>query len=539
MRIKDVTTLIFLLFAIKGSGQSPDNHIQGKVTFVTASNAYVKFDNTEKITVGDTLQLFQDSVLKSCLIVKDKSTVSCVCVILNGCKVNKEDKVIHPKLFQTSKEIAAKSAPGANARKGIGVPKTGEAAKSKNKEHITGRVSAAGYSTLSSTRGDNYRTMYRFSLDASRIRDSKFSFETYLNYRQNFLPKESSSTAKTNVLSVYNLAMRFDAAPDFSITLGRKINNNAPSLGAIDGMQAEKYFGNFFTGAIVGFRPDIYDYSFNSDLLEYGGYVGFKTNSKKLNSSSTLGMLEQKNDGATDRRYVFFQHSSTISSNLTFFSSFELDLYNNSTYQSANGRRLTNLFASLGYKISRNVNVYLSYDSRKRIMYYETYKTDIERLLEDDEARQGVRLRLNVKPIKNTSVGLSYSKRFQSSGENKSDNINGFITLNSIPVVQGLISVNYNLNTSDYLVSKVLTFRHTRSLVKRKLNADFYYRMIEYKYLSSLGSNDLNRIYTQNCYGTNLIYNINKSFTFSILGELNKLTEEDNYRINVNLIYRF
>ena len=61
---------------------------------------------------------------------------------------------------------------------------------------------------------------------------------------------------------------------------------------------------------------------------------------------------------------------------LNLFTSLELDLYNKVNDTVNNDVRLTNLYASARYRFSRKFDLTLSYDSRKRILYYETFKSD-------------------------------------------------------------------------------------------------------------------------------------------------------------------
>jgi hypothetical protein len=333
---------------------------------------------------------------------------------------------------------------------------------------------------------------------------------------------------------VYHFALKYDVNPTLSVTVGRKINNKTSSLGAIDGLQAEKFFGKNYVGVIAGFRPDINDYGFNSNLLEYGGYIGRASNNSTIYSQTTLGVLQQNNTGKIDRRYAYFQHSSTIMKKLTLFSSMEFDLYNKVDTITSNTINLTNLYASAKYKFNRKFNLMVSYDSRKRILYYETFQTEIERLLDDNEARQGLRLRLNVKPTKILYAGLSYSKRFQSSAQNKSTNINGYISLSKIPNIGGRLSINFNKNTSNYFESSIMSFRHSRELIRNKLSADFYFRMVDYNYYNT------NSTSKQNYYGTNLSLKISKSLKLNIFGEVSAMSGEKNdYRINTSITKRF
>lgn len=55
----------------------------------------------------------------------------------------------------------------------------------------------------------------------------------------------------------------------------------------------------------------------------------------------------------------------------------------------------------------------MTYISRKRIIYYETFKTKIERILDDDIARQGARVRVNLKPVKYYRIGVVIAKCFK------------------------------------------------------------------------------------------------------------------------------
>ena len=174
----------------------------------------------------------------------------------------------------------------------------------------------------------------------------------------------------------------------------------------------------------------------------------------------------------------------------------------------------------------------LSYDSRKRVLYYETFQDDIERLLNDDIARQGVRFRINFRPINTLVTGVSYAKRFQNDMQNKSDNINGFVTLTQIPNIGGRLSLSYNINVSNYLESTILSIKHSRYLIKDKLYSDFYYRFVHYNYLIS------NNSLGQNYLGTFLSYNINKKLVFSLTGEVSFFNQEKIYRINVRLLQR-
>ncbi|MBP7409130.1 MAG: hypothetical protein KA941_10265, partial [Flavobacteriales bacterium] len=273
----------------------------------------------------------------------------------------------------------------------------------------------------------------------------------------------------------------------------------------------------------------------NFDLLEYGGYIGAQVNSATVNSRSTVGLLQQTNNGMVDRRYAYIQHSSTFSGNLNIFSSGELDLYSTA----GSSVRLTNFFISSRYRFSRKVDVFASYDSRRRVVYYETFRNDVEVLLDDDDARQGARVRLSVRPTRKLGLGAAYSKRFQADGANASDNIGGFLNFNMDPEGVGRWSVQANRNTSSYVRSDVLSFRHNRTLIPRLLTLSLYYRMVEYVYANRSDGSPLSARASQRYYGADLSLNLARSFTFMVLGEMSTILEERNYRLNMSLVKRF
>ncbi len=530
MTMRQRITALWSLF-LASLGCYAQNAVQGEVTFITANNVYVGFPSTATIAIGDTLQLVKGAEVSPCLVVTTKSSTSCVCKVLHGCKVEKKDKVV-PSIVRPVPLPAGRSMkkPGQDSA----------AVKSIDRgERIRGRLSATSYSTMPTDRENDHRMQYRFSANADRIGGSKFSAETYLNYRQLFPAEESRYPQRTEFFNVYSLAVTYAPDTTWSLSVGRKINNSASSLGAIDGLQVEKHFGKLFAGTITGFRPDIVDYGFNPDLLEYGGYIGYAKTNTKMDSRTTLGLLQQNNAGAVDRRYSYFQHSSTFNNNLNLFSSFELDLFSTVNGEPTTKARLTNFYVSSRYRFSKKVDVFASYDSRRRVVYYETYRTDVERLLEDDDAMQGARLRVNVKPFKSTTLGASYSRRFQSDGENASDNINGYLTFSMNPAQVGRWSLQVNRNTTNYSRSDVLSVRHSRVLLKKKMNASAYFRMANYRYFSMLDVQGIPAENKQKYYGVDVSYNILPKLVFSVLGELSTLRDERSYRVNVSIIKRF
>ena len=166
-------------------------------------------------------------------------------------------------------------------------------------------------------------------------------------------------------------------------------------MGAIDGLQYELRLKSFTIGLVGGFRPDYLNYSFNADLVQFGGYLGHDYSNKNGSMQTTLAFIDQLNNGNTDRRFAYLQHTNALVKNLFFFGSVEVDLYKqimtppsdtiqtDTTYTQDNSPSLTNLYLSLRYRPIRQLSLSVSYSSRQNVIYYETYKDIVERLLEE------------------------------------------------------------------------------------------------------------------------------------------------------------
>ena len=488
-----INLLFFVLIGFSFQGQAQEILEKGTVSFISSRNVYVKFASTKGINIGDSLYIYKNEELAPALVVGNKSSTSSVCtpLLANGMKVG--DPVY-------AKTAVQKETPKADAEEVGSLPARQEkvAAAEKANPVITpeeddappalrqkarGRISAGSYSNFS-----DYQTLHRmryaFSYRGDHLKNSKFSTDTYITFRHTLNEWEKVQDNLGNALKVYALSAKYDFSPTSSLSFGRKINSRISSIGAADGFQYEQGLGNFIVGAIAGSRPDYSDYSFNPNLLQVGAYAGFVSSDPANFQQLTLGVIEQRNRSKTDRRFVYFQHSGELFGHLNLFSSFEMDLYENIGGEAKNTLQLTNLFVSLRYRLSRNWRFSLSYDNRKNIIYYESYKSFIDQLI-DDETRQGLRLGVNYQPFRFVSLGVNSSWRFQKSGLNQARNLNAFLNFSRIPVANIRASLSANFLQANYLNSRLFGARISKDIIKGKLDGDLYFRKVAYRYASN------------------------------------------------------
>ena len=146
-------------------------------------------------------------------------------------------------------------------------------------------------------------------------------------------------------------------------------------------------YKKFSFGGVTGTRPDYEDYGFNLKLFEYGAYVGHSHATQKGQIQSSVAFFEQRNSGNVDRRFAYLQHSNTLFKNLSLFSSAELELFSLKDGVSSTSPSFTSLYISLRYRMFKKLTLFTSFDTRKNVIYYETFKDYADRLLEEATGR--------------------------------------------------------------------------------------------------------------------------------------------------------
>jgi len=483
---KIVVSILFLyLYVFPLFGQNVDLN-KGSVSYITSQSVYTKFNSTDGINEGDTLYLNIDGVNRAALVVTNTSSISAVCAPIGNFTFEKgqevffknknPDKPIAADQNETNvaEEVAIASSPA--------ISPASEPPENKDISEISGKISLSSYSNFSSQTSLNQRMRYTFALNADHISNSPFSFESYLSFNHS---NQNWDLIKDNIfngLKIYNLAVKYKSKKDLSIYLGRKINPNLSNLGAIDGLQIEKKLNGFTLGAFAGSRPNYTDYSYNFNLFQAGIFAGHELKNQIGGlMRNNIAVVEQQNNGNTDRRFIYFQHYQSLIKDVSIFGSIEMDLYKKINGVSENSFQLTNLYLMIRYRILRNLSISASYSNRNNIIYYETYKSFIDRLIEQTSL-QGFRFSVNYRPINKLSIGARASYRSRKSDLKPSINLNAYLNYLSIPFINTSATLSATYLETSYLKGTIYSLNLNKDLVKRKLYGSLNYRYVIYNY---------------------------------------------------------
>jgi len=515
---------VLLLIAFSGQslkGQPPIPGIDGTISFITSQNVYVKFQSTENISKGDTLFVVRNENVIPALVVTDLSSISCVCVAISDIKLNLSERVFSRKSVISKAEIEVTgqppiTPPPLHKTDSIEPP---EKITSPRSQRIHGYLNIASYTNFSDNSATNSQRMkYTFSMLAKNIGNSNLSAECYISFVHSNKTWGEIQQNLFNGLKIYNLNLSYDFGKSFSMLAGRKINPKLSNMGANDGLQLEIKTKPVTIGIIAGFRPNYSDYGFNSDLFQYGAYLFNQYSGKNGNMTTTLAYVEQMNSWKTDRRFAYFQHINSLIKNLTFFGSVEVDLYRldfnqtDSTYKSSTNPRLTNLYLSLNYRVIKQLTLSLSYNAMQNIIYYETYKSYLDKLL-DPGTLQGYIFQVVYRPINKLSIGVTTSYRYEKNDPKQTKNLYGYVTYSQIPGINVSATASVVLLETSYLGGNIYGVNLSRDLVPGKLFMGINYRYVRYNYYSAEST------IIQNVGELNLTWRIYKKISMSVYYE--------------------
>ena len=353
------------------------------------------------------------------------------------------------------------------------------------KRKVYGSISLNSYTDFSDTDvPDIQRFRYTLSLNAPKIGGSRFSFETYASFRHTAGEWQEVQDDLFSALKIYNLSVRYDLNETTSFSLGRRINTRIASMGATDGIQFEKSIKNFAFGVLAGSRPDYQNYSFNPALFQYGAYLAYNTRSPGKFTESSVAYVEQTNDFKTDRRFIYFQHSNNLIKNLNFFSTVEMDLFRLVNDVPETTFSLSGLYLSLSYRISSRFSVNGSYDARKNVVYYETYKTFTDRILEEG-MRQGYRLSGNWRISGNMAAGIRAGYRFLKSDPSPSGSLSGYYTYSNIGGLNLSATVSGNYIKTSHINTSIAGLSLLKDFSGGKFQSGIGYRLVNNRILEN------------------------------------------------------
>lgn len=460
---------------------------EGKVGYTSSQMVYVNFDNTTGISESDTLFVKVKNKNLPALVVKYLSSSSAACEKLTNEEFKSGGLVyasINDNQSTTLENVPLNSTAQTNEIKPLVKEIKQEYKSAKEIEaKINGRYSIQSYSNFNniSDKGDYQRWRHSFRFGVQNIGGSGLSFSTYSIFAYKADEWKTISSKLGRALKVYDLNLNYRFDESTQLWFGRYLNRKISNISIVDGLQFEKAFSFLTFGLIAGSRPNFTDFGLNTKLFEYGIYLNRIDSLGKAIMENTFSIFQQTNNSKVDRRFAYLQHTNNIITNTNLFASAEVDLYKRELGIGKSDFSLTSLYLSARYAPVREFSLNVSYDARKNVYYYETFKSLSDSVLEN-ETRQGFRIRTVLRPFNNLVIGLQYGYRDSKSDLKPSKNYGGNISYSMIPIIQSSFGLNYNRLISNYVDGNVYSITLNKSLSEIRSDLSISFRKTDYSF---------------------------------------------------------
>jgi len=447
--------ILFILLSVSIFAQSEiDTIISGKVSYQSVENIYVSFVDTKGIEKGDTLFLKKNRAYIPVIRTNYISSKSISGISIGNSELKIGDEVFaFVKIESEEKKYQSEISepPDLTSSNAVNITVKKYNKSDLNEPSVKGKLSVQSYSNFSNqaSKYDYQRWRYVFKLNAQNIGGSDLSYSQYINFAYRSSEWKSVSSNLGQAIRVYDLAFNYKFSQSASLWFGRHINRKVSNIGTIDGLQFDLSLPVFTIGVVTGSRPNFSDMGVNTKLFEYGIYINRFDTLGQRGMENTLAYFEQTNDFKTDRRFLYFQHMNYAITNTTIFFSSEIDLFKKEYGESKSKLSLTSLFISANIRPSKIVSLYFSYDARKNVIYYETFKSFADSVYEN-ETRQGFRTRITIKPLRNLYLGMNYGYRFRKGDPKPSNNYGGYVTYSLVPYIESGITLSASNLTGIY-----------------------------------------------------------------------------------------
>jgi hypothetical protein len=165
-------------------------------------------------------------------------------------------------------------------------------------------------------------------------------------------------------------------------------------------------------------------------------------------------------------------------------------------------------------------------------MYYETYKTYLDRIMEE-QMRQGYRAQATAHITRDLTLGAQAGYRFLKSDPHPSKNIYGYLTYSQIPGIKMIGTISATWLESGYMNGNIYGASLSKDFAGGKIQTGIAYQYVDYKMPESQTN------LTQNIGEVNFSWQIAKKMFFSVYYE-GTFEKQDKYnRLYIQLRKRF
>jgi hypothetical protein len=380
-----VAVFALLSGAATAGGQTREvRRITGAVTYVATGTFYVDAGRLKGVAADDTVTVTRKSKPVGVGIVTAVSSTSSVARILSQSSpiaVGDSVKEVKEVLIEEPQSAFRSAQAARNA-----------ALMQDNR--VSGRVglqyAAAGIfgSTM-----DFSQPALVTQLSVNRLFGTTSTFTVYARTYRDMSPGfDRYGQGSRNKIRMFELSLtNNDPRSWYGYGVGRITSRYVGGLGIFDGAQFYVRQGNFTAGILGGTQPDYATSAFTTDEAKFAAFLNYAWGGDVFKTSDiTVAYGQQRFMGMIDRKFAYLQTSIRFGSDVSLYSSTELDFAHRDNGEQIDKPTITNSFMTLSWTPDSWISINAGYDAVRALDLLQSMKAFPDTLM-DKSLKEGYR----------------------------------------------------------------------------------------------------------------------------------------------------
>ena len=402
-----VVLLMLMLAAAPGNGPAAASH---RITYLTTSTAYIDAGRDEGIVAGARVEVVRKGVVVGLLRVTDVSSHRAACAIESSSADLAMGDTVRFEAVALPDEPAPVVAPvRAEAGAAAGEAPLARQESWARRMGLRGRIGVRYLTVLdqSGFGGDVSQPSADIRVDGRQVGGKPIDMQVDVRARHTVQTVSDGSEYNDGEARVYRLNAAWTSPRHHvRVTGGRQFSSALTSVSTFDGVQAEYDRARWGTGLFAGTQPSATDYSFSTDIEEYGAFVRFRSAPRtSVNWEAAAAAIGSYEGGKINREYLSLvgransaRASGMIQQDIDINRGWRHDAEGSST-------SLTSTFLTGRYRLTKMVDVDAGYDNRRDVRVYRDFVSPETQF--DDDYRRGVWGGFGLRFAQRYRVGLS------------------------------------------------------------------------------------------------------------------------------------
>ncbi len=387
--------VLVLLLAMMGLVAPVRAATPHRITYLTSTTAYIDAGREDGVVEGTRVEVVKGGVVVAVLRVTDVSSHRAACAIETGAEalevgaaVRYEAAEVPPRPDTTPPVGAATTESGQPIE--FAAAKPGQSWM--RRMGLRGRIGVRYLTVIdqSGYGGTVSQPSLDVRVDGHGVNGSNFDLQVDVRARHTYQTVADGTQYNDGEARVYRFNGAWRTMGDrFRVTLGRQFSSALTSVSTFDGVQTEYDRARWGVGAFVGAQPAPIDYSFSTDIREYGGFVRMRSRplaaARWEVSAAAIGSYQL---GEINREYISLV-GRYANPRLSLFGQQDIDINRGWRAEVENaGTSLTSTFLTGRYRLTPSLDLDAGYDNRRNVLVYRDYVSP--ETLFDDSYRRGV-----------------------------------------------------------------------------------------------------------------------------------------------------